>query len=120
MRLNYWVSTLRIIKNSPWTGVGLGNLNPILQSRYGHEYAHNSYLQIWAEIGILGIASFFWLIVMVFKSAFKNIKDSPNKPQISSLITASSVFLIHNLVDFSFFLPETSLIWWVILGQLYL
>jgi putative inorganic carbon (HCO3(-)) transporter len=116
MRLNYWAGTLRIIKNSPWTGVGLGNFNPILKSRYAHDYAHNSYLQIWAEMGILGIASFLWLIVMVFKSALKNIKESPNKQQIFSLITASSVFLIHNLVDFSFFLPEVSLIWWIILG----
>jgi len=111
MRLNYWKETLKIIRTAPLTGVGLGNFN-LIQSRY----AHNSYLQVWAEMGILGIASFLWLIVMVFKSALKNIKDSPNKPQIFSLITASSVFLIHNFVDFSFFLPEVALIWWAILG----
>lgn len=111
MRLNYWQDTLKIIKTTPLSGVGLGNFN-LEASRY----AHNSYLQIWAEMGILGIASFLWLIIAVFKSSLKKIKDSPNKQQIAGLIAANAVFLIHNLVDFGFFLPEVALIWWVILG----
>lgn len=113
MRLDYWIDTLRIIKNSPWTGLGLGNFN-LKVSRY----AHNSYLQIWAEMGILGIISILWLIVMVFKSVLKNIKDSPNKQQISGLVTANAVFLVHNFIDFGFFLPEVSFTWWIILGLL--
>jgi O-antigen ligase len=113
-RLDYWEDTLKIIKIAPWQGVGLGNFN-ISFSRY----AHNSYLQIWAEMGILGIGSFLWLIVAVFKSAFKNMKGSQNKEKIIGLITANTVFLIHNLVDFSFFLPEIALIWWVALGLLF-
>jgi len=111
MRLNYWIDTLKIIKIAPWQGFGLGNFNlPFTR------YAHNSYLQIWAEMGILGIISILWLIFVVFKSSLKNIKDSPTKHQIAGLITANAVFLIHNLVDFSFFLPEINLIWWLILG----
>jgi len=101
MRLNYWEETLRIIKIHPWLGTGLGNFN-LIQSRY----AHNSYLQVWAEAGILGIVSFLWLMIAVFKKGFRNL----------SLTTASAVFLMHNFVDFTFFLPEVSLIWWILLG----
>lgn len=111
MRLNYWKDTLRIIKAKPLTGVGIGNFNLTLS-----RYAHNSYLQVWAEMGILGVVSILWLIIAVFKSSFKNIKDFPNKKLMTGLITANVVFLIHNLVDFSFFLPEVTLIWWVIFG----
>ena len=111
MRLNYWRDTLKIIQSHPLTGVGIGNFN-LSQSRY----AHNSYLQIWAELGILGIVSIVWLIIAIFKSAIKNINLYPNKKLLISLITANAVFLINNLVDFSFFLPEVSLVWWVILG----
>ncbi|MBL7196797.1 MAG: O-antigen ligase family protein [Candidatus Omnitrophica bacterium] len=114
MRLNYWKDTLKIIKASPLTGVGLGNFN-LAQSRY----AHNSYLQIWAEMGILGIISFIWLISSVFKSVFNSIKTSPHKKQIIVLVTSAVIFLIHNLIDFSLFLPEVALIWWVILGLLH-
>jgi len=111
MRLNYWKDTLEIIRASPITGVGIGNFN-LTHSRY----AHNSYLQIWAEMGILGIASILWLILTIFKSAIENINVSPNKRLMTGLLAANAVFLIHNLVDFSFFLPEVSLIWWVIFG----
>lgn len=100
-RLDYWRETLEIIKLHPFKGIGLGNFNlPISR------YAHNSYLQIWAEMGILGIISFFWLITKVIKNSSRNIY----------LIAAITVFLIHNCVDFTFYLPEISLIWWTILG----
>jgi putative inorganic carbon (HCO3(-)) transporter len=111
MRLNYWEGAIRIIKMFPVTGVGIGNFD-LTYSRY----AHNSYLQIWAEMGILGLISFFWLIIIVLKSAFNNIKDSTYRNQIVCLISACYVFLAQNFIDFTFFLPEVALIWWIILG----
>jgi len=111
MRLNYWKDTLKIIKTCPLFGVGLGNFNLT-----GSRYAHNSYLQIWAEMGILGVISILWLIIAAFKSGLQDIESSIHKNQIAVLITAGIVFLTHNLVDFSFFLPEVALIWWIILG----
>ena len=113
MRLGYWRNTLSIIKLHPWAGVGLGNFN-LMYSRY----THNSYLQLWAETGILGLISFFWLIIAIFKSGLGALKESGRKKMFACLITASSIFLLHNLVDFTFFLPEVSLIWWVIFGLL--
>lgn len=111
IRLNYWRDTLEIIKLHPWAGLGLGNFN-LIQSRY----AHNSYLQLISEAGILGIISFLWLVIVILKSALKKIKESSYKIQAVSLLTANIVFLAHNCVDFTFFLPEISLIWWIILG----
>jgi len=111
MRLNYWQESLNVIKAHPFVGVGLGNLN-LQMSRY----AHNSYLQILAEMGLLGLLSFAWIVYAVFKSGFKNLKQSLYKNQIAGLLTSSTVFLIHNFLDFTFFLPEVSLIWWLALG----
>ena len=111
MRLNYWRETWEIIKRHPLVGVGLGNFN-LAYSRY----AHNSYLQIWAEIGILGVVSILWLAVSGLKSSWKALKDHTDKAQLIGLITANIAFLIHNLVDFTFFLPEVSLLWWAILA----
>ncbi|MDP2940732.1 MAG: O-antigen ligase family protein, partial [Candidatus Omnitrophota bacterium] len=67
MRLNYWTGALEIIRSHPLFGVGPGNFN-LPQARF----AHNSYLQIWAETGILGIASFLWLVILIFKATWKN------------------------------------------------
>ncbi len=109
-RFIYWRDTLEVIKKYPWQGIGLGNFN-LSQVRY----AHNSYLQIWAEMGIIGLISILWLISSVFKTAIDNIKICNNKV-MSGAISANVVFLTHNLIDFSFFLPEIALIWWVIFG----
>ncbi|HTZ11601.1 MAG TPA: O-antigen ligase family protein, partial [Candidatus Margulisiibacteriota bacterium] len=114
MRLKYWQQTLLIIRAFPWTGVGLGNFN-LIHSRY----SHNSYLQIWAEMGIFGLASFLWLIFAISREALKNMGSSSHKKEIAVLSAAGAAFLLHNLLDFSFFLPEVAFIWWVILGLLY-
>ena len=111
MRLSYWKDTWKIIAEHPFKGVGLGNFN-LVESRY----AHNSFLQIWAETGILGLLSFLWFIAISIKTGLKNKKSSPEN---AAIIAAALVFLIHNLVDFTFFLPETVFSWWVILGLLF-
>ncbi len=105
MRFSYWRDTLGVIKGHLLTGVGPGNFNLKIS-----RYAHNSYLQIWAEMGILGLFSFLWIVYSAVKPCFKN--------QAVDLLAASAVFLIHNFLDFTFFLPEVVFIWWVILGLL--
>jgi hypothetical protein len=125
-RLDYWHQTLKIIKAHPFKGMGLGMFN-----LYSTRYAHNSYLQLWAEMGILGLISFLWLLFTVFKSILKKLGTVPNLTSQHSLsgtvpifsndcpyflVISCVAFLSHNLVDFTFFLPEVSLIWWVILG----
>ncbi|MCK9602928.1 MAG: O-antigen ligase family protein [Candidatus Omnitrophica bacterium] len=114
MRLGYWEDSLKIIQAHPLSGIGLGNFN-LSQSRY----AHNSYLQIWAEMGILGIASLLWLIIAVIKQSLGLLKTNINKLQTVSLLSANIIFLAHNFIDFSFFLPEVVFLWWVILGAGY-
>lgn len=112
-RLNYWQESLKIIKEHPVRGIGLGNFD-IPQSRY----AHNSYLQIWAEIGILGLFSFVWLITTVLATGLSPQTIAEDKNHILLLYTAVIVFLLHNAADFTFFLPEVSLIWWLLTGFL--
>lgn len=110
-RLNYWKEALGIIQAHPLAGIGLGNFN-LKASRY----AHNSYLQIWAEMGILGLFAFIWTAYTVLKSCVKNLAQLPYKREAACLLVAILVFLIHNFLDFTFFLPEVVFVWWVILG----
>ncbi|MDD5691691.1 MAG: O-antigen ligase family protein [Candidatus Omnitrophica bacterium] len=111
MRLDYWRETLKIIGDRPLTGVGIGNFNLALS-----RYAHNSYLQIWAEMGILGISAYLWLVFRSLRSAFNKLKSGDKENYAIALISAIAIFLTHNFVDFTFFLPEVAATWWIMLG----
>lgn len=113
MRFNYWHDAIEIIKTHPLLGVGLGNFN-LTYSRY----AHNSFLQFWAEAGFFAIASLFWLVYIIVTNSINKIKNLTDNKETLVLVTCLAAFIFHNLWDFSFFLPEVSLIWWVILGLL--
>ena len=104
-RLEYWKETLSIITRYPILGVGPGNFNLTLS-----RYAHNTYLQICAELGIVGILTISYFTFSIFKA------QKEDKYLYIPLLTASILFLFSNFLGFSFFLPEVALIWWVILG----
>ncbi|MFA5167957.1 MAG: O-antigen ligase family protein [Candidatus Omnitrophota bacterium] len=109
-RFNYWKDTWEIIRTHPLTGVGFGNFDLA-----GSRYAHNSFLQLWAETGIAPIVSFLWLIATILKNSWR-----PSERRLTTgLVAGVCVFLVHNLMDFSFFLPAVSSIWWIMLGLLY-
>ena len=69
-RLTLWQQSIETIKTHPVAGVGLGNLpyeiNPAADYR-DPIYAHNLYLDIAAETGLIGLI--LWLILVMF--AFK-------------------------------------------------
>jgi len=109
-RFNYWKDTWEIILAHPLTGVGFGNFDLL-----GSHYAHNSFLQLWAEAGIANIISFFWLVATVLKKSW----HSPERRLTTGLAAGVCVFLVHNFMDFSFFLPAVSFIWWIMLGLFY-
>ncbi|MFA6217654.1 MAG: O-antigen ligase family protein [Candidatus Omnitrophota bacterium] len=111
-RMNYWKETFTIIFKAPFTGIGIGNFN-LPQTRF----AHNSYLQIWAEMGITGLLAFIWLVAGSCKKAMGSIRLSrENQRTTIAVLSCVSVFLIHNLIDFTFFLPEVAMAWWLLLG----
>ena len=108
-RYEYWQETLKIISKSPLLGVGLGNL-----TLSKTQYAHNFILQLWAEMGIIGVMSFLWFIFTVYTLNAKTL----HAKETAGLIAGISVFLLHNLLDFSFSLPEVNYLLWLLSGCL--
>jgi len=118
-RLSFWKSSLAMIKDFPLTGVGAGNFSNIyLKYKYflANEtmFAHNIFLQAWAETGILGIISIIWLLAAFIKTSFKIEKNLIT----IGLIASCSVFIVNNMLDFSYFIPQVSFLWWLYLGLL--
>jgi len=118
-RLGFWRSTLHIIKDFPFTGIGIGNLKniyPLYKELIANEtmFSHNLLLQVWAETGILGIISIILLIITFVRISLKTERNFIN----AGIISSCCVFIVNNLFDFSFFVPQVSFVWWVVLGLL--
>ncbi|HWX25397.1 MAG TPA: O-antigen ligase family protein, partial [Vicinamibacteria bacterium] len=84
-RIAIWRNTLAMIRDAPLLGVGLGN-HPVQYPRYAHrvvvdplfsptlqlDYVHNDYLQVGAELGLVGLLLSLWFgiaLVRTFRSS---------------------------------------------------
>lgn len=79
-------SAVALWQHSPLFGIGLGNflvnLPSVLPSRtiYFLQPVHNIYLLILSELGIVGLLSFFWCMLIIFRVEFR-IQNSESKPK---------------------------------------
>ncbi|HAJ32592.1 MAG TPA: hypothetical protein DCK79_04385 [Candidatus Atribacteria bacterium] len=133
-RLLIWNSTIDMIKDRPLFGSGLGTfplhyLNyqaDFLQNNPGYMQflgkageAHNEYLQIWAEMGIIGLLSFLLIIIIFYRTnldSIKKIKTIEEKIIIIGLISGVTVTLVHSIFSFPFHIPAVGAAFWFIIG----
>ena len=84
-------------------------------------HAHNIFLHIWVETGIVGLLAFLWLFVTVFYAAIKSgrsLKSGYEKALLLG-ITASLISIFsHGLTD-SFWKKPDALFLWYIIGILF-
>jgi O-antigen ligase len=69
-RIYYYATALRLFATHPVLGVGAGNYQFFDRSYEGAAaggIAHNQFLTMAAETGIVGLSMFFWLIVAIFR-----------------------------------------------------
>jgi O-antigen ligase len=97
-RMKNWKESLEIIQNNPW-GVGIGNYSFTVKPASDYRepiYSHNLYLDIAAEIGILGFLIFLWLIL---SSIFSFLKlGAKNKFFFAGAISLA-IFSVHSIFE---------------------
>ncbi|MFO7974037.1 MAG: O-antigen ligase family protein, partial [Candidatus Hydrogenedentota bacterium] len=114
LRVTYWRTALYMIADNFWTGVGPGNFG-VMYPRYKYvtagetKHAHNDYLQVFAETGILGALVFyaFWAVFVVAGlRRLVQMRSSPRLWLLAGLFAGVFAFLLHAVVDFDFFNPS--------------
>jgi len=134
-RIAIWKFTGMMIKDHPILGSGLGtfkynSLN--YQARffdqgenrrlypYGiADKVHNEYLQLGAEVGILGLSIFLWLIITIFNygiKLLKRLKDEYKQGIIIGLMGGIVAVLIDGIFGFPLHLPATLVLFWLFVG----
>jgi O-antigen ligase len=125
-RFYIWQGTLKMIKERLFFGWGIGNFAvffpkfspPQLSQIYPDQFvnnAHNEFLTITAELGILGLAIFLWFLFKIFLLAKKNLGNENYHLKITTRAALSSIIgvMVINLFDVSLRFVFTALFWWL-------
>lgn len=124
-RLMIWSVAKNMFLHKPWLGVGLGtfmfNFDRFLTQRYpyGIPYAHNCYLQMAAETGIIGLASFLVVLAVFLYNGIKNLNIKKVEFSWYVLIAALASVLgycVQMAVDTSFYALDLGMLFWLLLG----
>ena len=85
----------------------------------GVMYAHNCFLQIWAETGIFALLSFLMFFGMVLRSGFWAIRREPGGEKaaiLSGFLCGAVAFLIQSSLNTNLYALQPSAMFWLFLG----
>jgi len=133
-RVATWKFTWMMIKDYPLLGSGVGTYGYQSleyqaeffaqgQNRdiYPHGFAvqaHNEYLQLWSELGIIGLLLFLWLIFNYYRNIliqFRKMKEKEKTITIG-LVGGVTAVLIDALFGFPLQLAASISLFWMFLG----
>ncbi|MBI4708384.1 MAG: O-antigen ligase family protein [Candidatus Omnitrophica bacterium] len=111
-RLQIWSGAWNMIKVHPLLGFGINTYSDYFPKFKPPEYpdlcyAHNSYLQMWTEIGLVGLLAFLVILGIVIISASKVLKKKKLAAMddyiLLGLLTGYISFLIQSFLDTNLF-----------------
>ena len=127
-RPDAWRGALRLITERPLLGLGVGKSNfgntvkKYKDLSVPYDHAHNTYLQIAVELGLVGLAAFLWLFGSVFYNGFKYYFYLQRKNEkailIFGILCGIGALFIHGLIT-HFYKHEGFYTLWVIVALLF-
>ena len=135
-RIAIWKVTGTMIKDRPILGSGIGTFkyndlrykakffeqgdNRSIYPYYGFaDMTHNEYLQLWAELGAIGLALFLWIIIAYFSHGIRYLrreKDGQKQGIMIGLMGAVIAFLMNSFFWFPLHLPSSVSLLWLFIG----
>jgi len=108
-RAHFWSVTVDIIKHHPYLGTGLGAFG-VIYTRYDSrnglfrlEQAHNDYLQVLSDAGIVGGILALTFVVLLFYTAVQRAKshDDFRRGVALAALSGCLAVLVHSFFDFT-------------------
>jgi O-antigen ligase len=118
-RVSIFRDTWKIVRDHPWTGTGLGTLEtvfPRYESYYDGrivDHAHNDYLELLADTGLIGGASMLGFIALLAWRGLSNLRSTHNPVRqfvYAGSLVACTGLLLHSMVDFNLHIPSNALL----------
>ncbi len=124
VRQDLVTTTLRMARAAPLLGVGIGRyydrstqfMPPRLRRQYRAQNAHNQFLQVLGELGVVGLAAFAMVIGAGLGPALRTIAGRIRDPMIAGLATGCTAFLLVSLGMHPLLIPEVAVAFYLTLG----
>jgi O-antigen ligase len=129
-RIAIYRNTLNMVKAHPFIGVGANTF--MKNYRFYKEspeyrnvvtidyiYAHNNFLHMAGELGLTGLAVFFWLLYALFKQGFSiysRLKNDYLKVISLSAMASFAAFLVNGLTESSLYYSRVAPLFWYLAG----
>ncbi|WP_295148608.1 O-antigen ligase [uncultured Peptoniphilus sp.] len=126
-RIKIWQITRDVIRDNMVGGVGFGYV-PFKETfeRYIRTmpiyHAHNTYLEVAAEIGLIGFIFFMLLLFSSLKYTYVNLVKSQDKyyKYLGAGLFASIIGIMgHGLVEHFLYIPRIIFTFWIVLGIIF-
>jgi O-antigen ligase len=121
-RRGVWKDSLAMFRANPVLGVGLGAFEtvfPIYARGNGSfliQFAHNDYLQVLSDGGLVGGALALWFMIAIYHSFAAGLKSREPMVSAFALGAGAGIFaiLVHSLFDFNLQIPSNALLFLVL------
>lgn len=127
-RLLIWQSAWQMFNDHKLFGIGAGNFKELYQSHYisplakepGLGHAHNNFLHILAEMGIVGFSSFIYLFGYIIVNTSRKYANNPNNIPMLALLLITVSLNVQGLTEYNFDDSAVIRLYWFITGLLYI
>lgn len=119
----YWHDGWRIFSDHPIMGTGLNTYTEVIK-KYAvtnQNYAHNCYLQMAAETGIIGLGAFLWFVIaviLVSASRIRKVRDDLTRSILFAFLAGWCGVLAQSFVDTTLYSSQLAAIFWTMAGFL--
>ena len=127
-RIPLYEAALGVIRQSPVTGAGLGTeavqefikANNLYHGDAPYTHAHNIYLEVWVEAGILGIAGFLASMLWNIKNAARQVRHCPDSAARTITAACAAALcggMVNGLADYLWQYPRVMSIFWFVFAM---
>jgi hypothetical protein len=121
-------AAFRMVSTEPLLGIGVGQFfdrsaefirDPAVHAAYARENAHNNFLQVLAETGIVGLTAFLWLLVDASRAIVRALRtQTGGRNLLTGAAAGVCAFLVTCLAGHPLLITEVSLAFWGVLGAI--
>ena len=122
-RVSIWLGTIRMLRDGYWlAGIGPGTeAFNVIYPRYSYEtivapHAHNLFLQILCDGGVVTLAVFLWVLLRYFRTLGHALRaETDGMSRLLQIACASGIlgFLVQSMTDYSFYNYRVMFLFWV-------